>query len=238
MNKVIFWDFDGTLVHSNHLWSNAVFRVLQEACPGCAATFDDVRFYMKEGFPWHTPESDFRHLTDDRWWNFMTDRFRRIYQLLGIPEEGADALSRRVRPEILCTGNYTLYDDAVPILETSLKRGYRNIIVSNNYPELQDVMTGLHLSDYFEDFIVSGKVGYDKPRKEIFDIALQRADFPDQCLMIGDNPFADVYGANQAGIRSVLVHADPDRCVLPALHGVHVCADFAFEHLYMIEEVL
>ncbi|MHB8962989.1 MAG: HAD family hydrolase [Saccharofermentanales bacterium] len=238
MNKVLFWDFDGTLVHSNSLWSNSVFSVLQRACPDCPASFENIRFYMKEGFTWHTPESDFAHLTDDRWWEFMVARFSHIYQQFGIPGSEADRIARLVKPEILHTENYTLYDDAIPILETSVKRGYRNLIVSNNYPELQEVMAGLDLADYFEDFIISGKVGYDKPRKEIFDIALQSAGYPDQCFMIGDNPIADIFGANQAGIRSVLVHSRPDGCGLPAMNGVEVCADFTFEHLYMIEEVL
>ena len=238
MNKVLFWDFDGTLVHSNSLWSNSVFSVLRRSMPECPVSFDEIRYHMKEGFTWHTPESDFRHLTDDRWWDFMTNRFSHIYQQFGIPRSEADRIARLVKPEILRTENYTLYDDAVPILETCVKRGYRNVIVSNNYPELQEVMAGLDLSRYFEDFIISGKVGYDKPRKEIFVIALQRTGYPDHCFMIGENPFADVYGANQAGIGSILVHSRPDDCVVPAMNGVEFYADFTFEHLYMMEEAL
>lgn len=50
MNRVLFWDFDGTLVYCHHLWSGSVLKVLQENSVN--ATLQDVRPYMAEGYPW------------------------------------------------------------------------------------------------------------------------------------------------------------------------------------------
>ena len=41
--------------------------------------------------------------------------------------------------QILDSGNYTLYDDAVPVLKLCIDMGYKNYILSKNYPELSSV---------------------------------------------------------------------------------------------------
>lgn len=68
MKKVLFWDFDGTLVYSNHLWSGSVYRVLKHNMPENQTSFDRVRAFMRTGFPWHTPDCDFTRCLDGLWW--------------------------------------------------------------------------------------------------------------------------------------------------------------------------
>ncbi len=53
MNKVLFWDFDGTLAYSRSLWNNALLRALRKREPESALVIDDIRPYMSKGFPWH-----------------------------------------------------------------------------------------------------------------------------------------------------------------------------------------
>lgn len=36
---IIFWDFDGTLAYSNHLWSTTVYNSLKEAAPNSKMNF-------------------------------------------------------------------------------------------------------------------------------------------------------------------------------------------------------
>ena len=78
--------------------------------------------------------------------------------------------------------------------------------MSNNFPELPDVIKGLGLGKYFADYIVSANIGYEKPRIEIFKYALELAGSPDVCYMIGDNPIADIQGGKSAGMKTVLVN--------------------------------
>ena len=101
---------------------------------------------------------------------------------------------------------YTVYDDTTDVLSYYIQQGYRNYLLTNNYPEIVDTMKRLGLDRYFTDYIVSSHVGYEKPRAELFRHALAKAGQPDICYMVGDNPIADIQGAHAAGIPAILVH--------------------------------
>ena len=63
------------------------------------------------------------------------------------------------------------------------------------------------LLPYIKDVVISDEVGFVKPQKEIFDLALERLGVRDRSkvLFVGDNPSADIEGANKAGIDSCWV---------------------------------
>jgi putative hydrolase of the HAD superfamily len=112
--------------------------------------------------------------------------------------------------------NYALYVDTLPVLERLKAMDFSQYIVSNNYPELSHTAAILGLAPYFSGIIVSGEIGYDKPRREIFEAALELAGRPGCCFFIGDNPMADGQGAAGAGIRVLLVHTREDPRGFPA----------------------
>lgn len=203
MNRVLFWDFDGTLVYCHHLWSGSVLKVLQENSVN--ATLQDVRPYMAEGYPWDL-KNDHSELKGEAWWEYLYRKFSRVYQAFGIAPDTAHRLGPYTRHLILDPEKYHLYDDTLTILKESLKRGWRNILVSNNYPELRQTVDVLGLTPYFSEFVISGEIGFDKPQPEIFEYALDIAKNPEYCYMIGDNPHADIEGAINAGIPAILVH--------------------------------
>ena len=208
--KVVFWDFDGTLVQHKPLWSAAVLRVLQRSQPGCGVRLEEVRPLLRTGFPWHTPDR-----ADTRWvgpafWTQMAVKFREVYRRLGVDAEDAARLAGQVRAEILRPENYAPYPDAAAALAGAQRLGYRNWMLSNNYPELPELVGRLGLGRYFDGYVVSALVGYDKPRPEIFERALALAGHPAVRWMVGDNPVADVEGAQRCGIPAVLVHEKAD----------------------------
>jgi FMN phosphatase YigB (HAD superfamily) len=220
MNHALFWDFDGTLVRSDSLWTGSVHRALIACAPDCGVGREDIRPLMREGFPWHTPGDDFRRLAaPGEWWAFMCRRFISIYRALGVSEATSAESAGLVRDFVLDIRNYTLYDDAVFALESCRRAGWRNFILSNNYPELAGTVEKLGLSPFFSGTVVSACAGYDKPRGEIFDIVLRLAGRPEPCFMIGDNPTADIKGAKAAGIPAILVHKD-----IPCEDADHICA--------------
>ena len=90
--------------------------------------------------------------------------------------------------------DYAVYKDTLATLNACIKKGFSNYILSNNFLKLADIITGSSLSDFFNGYIVSGQVGYDKPRKEIFEYAYKVANQPDVSYMVGDNPIADIQG--------------------------------------------
>lgn len=227
INKAVFWDFDGTLVHSDSLWSNCVYQAINQTDSNNKITFEDIKFEMKTGFTWHTPNDDFSKLIDEKWWEYMFRRFAFIYRQLGTDGNNAEVASKRVRDLILKAENYSLYEDTILALKNSVKLGYNNYILSNNYPEINSVIDQLNLSQYFTDYIISAKVGYDKPRKELFECAKKIADYPELCFMVGDNPIADINGGNAAGMKTILVHTDAE-----------CCADYKLKKLSEISSIL
>jgi len=210
MNKALFWDFDGTLVYSPHLWTESAYKALKNHIADTDIRFEDIRPLTRTGFPWHTYANDHTALIGEAWWDYIVERFTEIYKELGVEDKVADDISRSIREIILDINNYNLYEDAVPTLKEAEKAGYSNYIVSNNYPELFDIAKNLGIEKWFKDFIVSGKIGYDKPRKEIYEYAIKTAGYPEICYMIGDNPIADIKGAKEMGIPAILVHRESE----------------------------
>ena len=63
--SIIYWDFDGTLVYSNPLWSGSVFTALKQIVPDTHIKFAEIRNCMAKGFTWHTPEQDYSRFKGD-----------------------------------------------------------------------------------------------------------------------------------------------------------------------------
>ena len=209
--KVVCWDFDGTLAHSHCLWSGSIWKALKKSVPDTNITLDDVEPYTATGFTWYTPENDYTKLVGEHWWNYMNAYFKKIYISLGIDENIAETASRQVRKFIKDKENYHLYGDTIPVLEYVKQRGYKNIILSNNFPDLCDVLKKLQLEQYFDDFVISGQIGYDKPRKEIFAYAMKLFSNVERYYMIGDSVRA----------RRIIEGTDEGRNILNTLekHG-------------------
>lgn len=101
---------------------------------------------------------------------------------------------------------YEAYSDAKVVLHYFKKKGYENYIISNNFPELGQVFERLGLDTEISGYFLSASVGYEKPRKEIFEYSKAKAGYPEICYMIGDNPMTDYQGGMEAGMTPILVH--------------------------------
>ncbi|MBQ8826536.1 MAG: HAD family hydrolase [Oscillospiraceae bacterium] len=207
MNKAIFWDFDGTLVYSRHLWSGSLLKTLERYTENNTVTLDNIRPPMARGFTWDEPDKTVG-LKDEAWWDYTNRHIADVYRAVGISESEITRLLPLYRLMIMEKENYLLYPDTFSVLSALKERGYKNYLLSNNYPELEEVAEALGLTDFLDGMIVSARVGYDKPRREIFDIALKAAGCPEKAYMAGDNPFSDIKGANSCGIPAILVHND------------------------------
>lgn len=206
---VLFWDFHGTLTLPDFNWLDAAIQASLNVAP--QKKIDRQRLIENLSascLPWFTIESrDTRSLTaPGAWWAHCEENFTRMYIKSGYSEEEARVMAPKIRDEILDIKSYKLYDDTASTLKTLQKKGYRSYILSNNFPELESIVEQLGLLPYFEKVIVSAKVGFDKPRREIFEEARRQAQNPKNCWMIGDNVQDDIEGGNVAGFTTVAVH--------------------------------
>lgn len=203
--STIFWDFDGTLVYSHHLWSGCMHAALTAVCPDTNVTFRQIRECNTRGFTWQTPEHDHSALVGDTWWIHTEAHAFCAFLSCGLSETDACTAASLVRGFILSPDRYHLYPDTLSVLEECKRRGHRNVILSNNYPELESTVTALGLLPLLDGVVTSAKEGFDKPRQELYTIA--KAQFHDSAYyMIGDNPKADLLGGTRAGMTAFLVH--------------------------------
>lgn len=95
-----------------------------------------------------------------------------------------------------------LIDGAFDLLTYLKTKGYRLFILSNGFEEVQSKkIENAHISNFFENIILSDHIGYNKPHTKIFEYALQIAHVAkEQTIMIGDDWDADIVGAKNSGI--------------------------------------
>jgi len=127
--------------------------------------------------------------------------------------------------------NFSLYEDALPVLDVLRRHGLKIGLISNGQRDLDEFATH---HDLEVDAIVGSKAhGRVKPHPSIFEAALQAlAVSPDEVAMVGDSYEDDIEGARALGIRAILLDRDglrpeaPDRIdtllALPAALGLTV----------------
>jgi putative hydrolase of the HAD superfamily len=207
----IIWDFDGTLAHRPGMWRGCLIEVLDEHEPGHGIDGDDVRPYLRDGFPWHQPHVAHPELGEpEAWWGAVEPVMARAYERVGLAPARAGELASRVRERYVDpTRGWTLFDDTIPVLERLEEAGWRHLILSNHVPELPALVEGLGLGRLIESVVCSAAIGYEKPHRAAFEVALERCGRPERVWMVGDNPVADVGGAQTVGIDAILVRT-PD----------------------------
>lgn len=206
---VLFWDFHGTLTKPDNQWIDAAIKLCQSHFPKLEIPESIIRENLGgKCLPWWTyPDRDTRHLIEnDGWWRSCEEEFAKMFMKCGLTEEQAEELSPLIRPYVVDINNHRLHDDALATLKELKNRGYRSYILSNNFPELPRMVKDMGLEEYFDGCVVSALVGFDKPRKEIFDYARKIAYSPSKCIMIGDNPVDDMKGAKEANFDTILVN--------------------------------
>ncbi|MCF6278277.1 MAG: HAD family hydrolase [Anaerolineales bacterium] len=206
--KAIFFDLDGTLRHSVPLGAD----VFTEHAIALGMTIsektrlDTARW---EHFYWAQSEillQDAAQFDGDEkgfWENYTSRRLEK----LGATPQQAEAflpllrkhMNKKYKPK-----NWTPPEvyDLLPKLRAA---GYSLSVVSNRRTPFADVLEELDLLQHFDLVMAAGEVNSWKPEPEIFVHALERAGVrAEESLYIGDNYYADVVGARNAGLTPVL----------------------------------
>lgn len=207
---MVFWDFDGTLARRDGLFAGALLDAWTRV-ESPTATREDLRPFLRAGFPWHTPEMVIEPLDSAGWWDRMLPVFIGAYMGAGSTREIAEVAASLVPAEFYRLDAWTVIDGAKRALQLTRSAGYDNVIVSNHGPELPELVDGLGLARWIEHTITSAAVGAEKPNPKIFAHALLVADAGFDTWMVGDHPIADVQGAEGVGLRAILADgAYPD----------------------------
>ena len=224
-DRLIMWDFDGTLGYRGRDgarlgFSTCLVEVLDAHTPGHGIDRRAFHPFLQTGFPWHAPDMTHTHLCEpEAWWDALNPVFAKALEGVGLAPDEATRLSRDVRARYADPTEWALYDDVVGVLTELADDGWRHVVLSNHVPELPEIAHRCGLEGLVEDVHTSAITGYEKPHPEMFNIALRAAGSPSTVWMVGDNIVADYEGAEKLGIGAVLVrHPDPgDRRSTPDL---------------------
>ncbi len=180
-----FLTYQGIRLHRGEV-RELYFRVMKEQLAGSPEAypeFDVVLVWKKILEEW---ASDYTR-------GLAAEKLRQLPLFLAEVQRGISRKRLRLFPK-------------VPEVLEQLQLRYRLAIVSDAQspyarPELRAV--GIHA--YFDPIIVSGDHGYRKPDARLFQKALESLRIgPEQAVFIGNDPYRDIFGARQVGMKTIL----------------------------------
>lgn len=109
------------------------------------------------------------------------------------------------------TAFFAPYDFAIPTVRELKRRGFAVALITNGRPYVQrKKIEMLGMSELFDEIIVGGEFGLQKPHTEIFYAMAERLGIKTgEMLYVGDNPINDVKGSADAGCVPVWVKTTP-----------------------------
>lgn len=201
----VLWDFDGTLTHRPQMWSTSI----AEACWAIGVSRRDV---TPEDFdanaylhlPWNSQElGNGNVFSPDEWWSSF---LRSIEPLIATKTSLApiqiQAVLSKIRETATDASRFAIDHRAIAIVEDLNRRQMPQYILSNHVPELEAIVRKL-LPGLFRHVWSSACIGFEKPRQEIFQFAIEKIGKPSaSLLMIGDSNFRDIAPARLAGMKA------------------------------------
>ncbi|MEO6546946.1 MAG: YjjG family noncanonical pyrimidine nucleotidase [Ferruginibacter sp.] len=124
-----------------------------------------------------------------------------------------------------------LFPHTIEILKYLSARNYQLHLITNGFEKVQwSKLNSSGLGQYFQHVITSESSNSLKPRKEIFEYALQKTGASiAESIMLGDNLDADIQGAMNAGMDCVFVnHINATTALIPT---------YIIKHLKELEDI-
>lgn len=202
---MILFDYGGTLDTRARHWAHVLWDGYRHArIPVTDAQFREAYVYGERALarnPVIQPEDDFRRL--------LSKKIKLETNYLVGQSHWSPADEER---EVACEAVTSFCDDYArtctaesrDMLERLRGEGRRMMLVSNFYGNLNAVLQGYGLKEYFPTIVESAVVGVRKPDPAIFRLAVKAAGCPaGQTIVVGDSYTKDIVPARQAGCRTI-----------------------------------
>jgi HAD superfamily hydrolase (TIGR01662 family) len=213
MQSVILFDLDGTLClrhppYNQVFYDHAVGLGLEDGPEKRRRAARWVHYYWAQS---DELLADRQNLWDEQEQRFWTNYAVRSLLAFECTEECArelaPELSRYMREEHHAEDYVP--EDVPQTLQALKNAGYRLGMFSNRIQPYHDLLQQLELAEYFELVLAAGEISCWKPEPGSFQQVVQRmAAEPAETLYVGDNYYADILGAQRAGLQAVLL--DPE----------------------------
>jgi putative hydrolase of the HAD superfamily len=201
----VFFDFDGTLVFHKP----DSFDVISAFCAEIGQPLDDEgeRRGRRTRYEYFVDPLLREHLSDLSPGEFWHHFNRHLLKAIGV-EGDLDRLAQEVTTQF--TDVELVYyspDGGLETVTALRERGYRLGLITNreNVEWFHHLLDQVGLWPYFDLTLASGEVGISKPEPGIFSFALERVGAAAaRSVYVGDNYWADVIGAQNAGLTPIL----------------------------------
>ena len=208
----ILFDLDGTLRHSRPPYNQALLDFAVRL--GAADSAERRRGVLRWVHRYWAQSPDMLH--DLESYGGLSEEFWDYYTSLtllrfGCPEAQAQAMAPPVSQYMLSEYQPVdhvpaeVWETLALLKDAGLPMG----VASNRSRPYAEQMAALGLAPFFQFVLAAGEISVWKPEPGIFLHALALlGTCPDQTIYVGDNYYADVLGASNAGLRPVLL--DPE----------------------------
>ncbi len=197
MIEAIIFDVDGTLYNETDAKVKAELLTAQFISEQSKYSMEEVYFAYRQskaevinGFTGYSIRND-----REKWYH---NTLKKLVISNVTAEQASDFYWRVV------LDNMEPYPDLNLVIETLAKK-YKLYVLTDELFDIQiKKLNRLGLTDYFSEIVSSEIIGKTKPNVQLFDYIIKLIDKSVRNIaMVGDNPIADVKGANLAGIHSV-----------------------------------
>jgi len=211
--ETIIFDLDGTLRHNVPSADTTQFNfavklgvVKQPGLQKMGARW--AHYYWAQSSELREDIGKYGNDLPDEFWVWYSFRYLKA---LSVPEEQASVLAFPLFQAMKDGFNpeSQVVPGAFKTLKTLKDSGFNIGLVSNRSRPCNDELEQLGLMPHLDFAYVAAEVDTWKPDPRIFNRALEiTGSLPRRTIYVGDNYFADINGAKNAGIQPILI--DPD----------------------------
>ena len=202
MIKHIIFDFDDTLCDYQKAEENAKSHI-NEFLKTLAIDIDAFWHRFNQVAPVLFRQFADRSITRDEY------RIRRFADVLQDSHEKFRELTSELNHIYIqeTTHKIELFEDTIPLLKVLRAKEIEAVILTNGMSDSQRAkFKNLGLSPNIQRIYIGEEIGVSKPNRKAFEYVLRDLDAAaSDVLMVGDSIENDTNGAEQAGIKAVLI---------------------------------
>jgi HAD superfamily hydrolase (TIGR01509 family) len=204
--RLILFDLDNTLLHMHEYWEESIKEAFKQMAVTSTIEINEIYPIFKE------QDELYCRLYDEgviSLWEFRRDRFIKTLEHFNRIVTNEDAIQFH---ELFTSLTNYYIKPSVKIDRTLalLSEKYLIGIVTNGTPDFQrNKIKQMGLSRYFKDehLFISEEVGYSKPAKEIYQMAMDTFHVEaSEVVFVGDSIKNDVIGPMNHGMRAIWVN--------------------------------
>jgi len=203
--QIVFFDAGGTLVYPDPSVGEVYYSVARDYGIDAGSPETASRAFTTA---WRNMRAGGSGIADKesarRWWRQQVEQ---CFALLGHREHpDMDRLFDDLFRHFGRASAWKTYDDVAETLHAVGGLGLRMGLLSNWDYRLRDILCGLGLLEHLDPVIISFEIGHEKPLREIYRIACERARVaPSEALVVGDSYEEDVEAPRALGMQAVLL---------------------------------